>query len=157
MKGPVLSAVSVDLIVMEELRLYPTVKPVYRHFHVDNEAGPVNVAADIEACQRTEAHWGADAERFVPSRWINASGETRKSYMAFRVHSFMGPAKHQFSSIIIGILVAALAENISSEGWLLKLSESSSDVAQRDLEKAVSREEPLVSNRSTYEGTRIIK
>ena len=55
--------------------------------------------------------------------------------MAFRVYSFMGPAKHEFSSMIIGILVAALAENVSSEGWLLKLSESSSDFAQRDLVK----------------------
>ena len=49
-KGPVLSAVSVDLIVMEALRLCPTVKRVYRHFHVDNEAGPVNVAAGIKPC-----------------------------------------------------------------------------------------------------------
>ena len=155
--GPEASAVSVDLIVMEALRLYPTVKCVYRQFHMDNETGPVDVAADIEACQRTEALWGADVERFVPSRWINASDEARKSYMAFGFHPFVCPAKHEFGPMIIGILVAALAENVSSEDRLLKLSEGSSDVAQRDFGKALNWEGSLVSDRMTYEGIRIIR
>lgn len=154
---PEASTVSVDHIVMEVLRLYPTVKRVYRQFHMDNEAGPVDVAADIEACQRTEALWGADRERFVPSRWMNASDEARKSYMAFGSYPFVCPAKHEFGPMIIGILVAALAENVSSEDWGLKLSENSSDVAQRDLEKALKGEGTLASDRSTYEGIKIVK
>lgn len=155
--GTEASAISADLIVKETLRLYPTVKRVYRKFHLDNEPGPVNVAADIEACQRTKALWGADAERFVPSRWISASDEAKKSFMAFGVNPFVCPAKHEFGPMIIVIMVAALAEKVSSENWHLKLSEESSDVAQRDLEKALDGEEPLVSDRSTYEGIRIIK
>ena len=157
LQDPEASAVSVDHVVMEALRLYPTVKRVYRQFHMENEAGPVDVAADIETCQRTEALWGADRERFVPSRWINASDGARKSYMAFGFPPFVCPAKHEFGPMIIGILVAALAENVSSEDWLLKLSENSSDVAQRELEEALNGEGTLVSDRSTYEGIRIIK
>lgn len=155
--GPEASAISADFIVKEALRLYPTVKRVYRKFHMDNETGPVDVQADIEACQRTEALWGADSERFVPSRWINASDEARDSFMAFGSKPFVCPAKHEFGPMIIGILVAALAEFVSSEDWLLKLSESNSDVAQRDLERALNGDKPLVSDRSTYEGIRIIR
>ena len=57
--------------------------------------------------------------------------------------------------MIIGMLVV-LAENVSSEDWLLKLSESSSDFAQRDLEKAPNGEGILVSDRSTHEGIRCV-
>ena len=77
--------------------------------------------------------------------------------MAFGSRPFMCPAKPEFGPMIIGILVAALAEFVSSDDWLLKMSEESSDVAQRDLEKALNGEEPLVSDRSTYDGIRIIK
>lgn len=66
--GPEASAVSVNLIVMEAVRQYPLVNRVNRH--IDNRAGPEDTAAEIEACQRTEAHWRADAQGFVPSKWI---------------------------------------------------------------------------------------
>lgn len=62
------STVSVEFIVKETLRLYPSVKRVYRKFNMDSAAGPEKVAADIQACQRSKALWGADAERFDPSR-----------------------------------------------------------------------------------------
>lgn len=59
--------------------------------------------------------------------------------------------------MMMGILVAALADLVSSESWYLKLGESSSDAAQWDLDNSLSGEEPLVSDRSTYEEIRIIK
>ena len=157
--SPEASAVSVDLIVKEALRLYPSVKSVYRQFHMDNRAGPENVAADIETCQRTKALWGADTERFVPSRWNNASDDAQKSYMAFGVRPFACPAKPEFGPMMIGILMAAFADQVKSEEWHVKLGGSGLDSAQRKLklEKALSGEEPLVSDRSTYEGIRIVK
>ena len=156
-RGPEASTVSVDLIVKEALRLYPSVKRVYRQFHMDNGAGPEDVAADVESCQRTKALWGANADRFVPSRWINATDEAKKSYMAFGVSPFVCPAQAEFGPMMIGILVAAFADQVSSDGWHLELDESSWNVAQRGLDKALNGEEPLVSDRSTYEGIRIIK
>ena len=156
-REPEILAVSVDQIVKETLRLYPSEKRVYRQFHMDNEPGPKNVAADIEACQRSETLWGGDAQRFVPSRWTNASKEAQESYMAFGVAPFLCPAKGEFGPMMIGILVAAFADGISSENWHLRLGESSSDVAQCNLEKALGGEEPLVSDRKTYDGLRIIR
>ena len=155
--SPEASAISVDLIVKEALRLYPSVKRVYRQFHMDNRPGPEEVAADIETCQRTKALWGADAECFVPSRWTNASDDAQKSYMAFGVPPFVCPAKAEYGPMVIGILVAAFADHINSEGWHVKLGESSLDVTQREFENALSGEEPLASDRSTYEGIRIVK
>lgn len=154
---PEASAVSADQIAKEALRLYPSVKRVYRQFRMDNRAGPENVAADIESCQRTEALWGADAQHFVPSRWINASKEAKESYMAFGVSPFLCPAKDNFGPMSIGILVAAFANHVSPKDWHLKLGQSSSGVAQRNFDKALRGEEPLVSDRSAYEGIRIIK
>lgn len=155
--GPEASGVSVDLIVKEALRLYPSVKRVYRQFHMKNRERPENIAADIEACQRTEALWGADAERFVPSRWNHASDEAKNSYMAFGVSPLGCPAKGEFGPMMIGILMAAFAGHVHFEDWHLKLGEDSSDVAQRQLDRALSGEEPLVSDRSTYEGIKIIQ
>lgn len=155
--SPETSTVSVDLIVKEALRLYPSVKSVYRQFHMDNRAGSENVAADIETCQRTEALWGADAERFVPSRWNNASDDAQKSYMAFGISPFVCPAKNEFGPMMIGILMAAFADHVNCEDWHVKLGERSSDFDKCKLEKALSGEEPLVSDRSTYEGIKIVK
>ena len=151
------SAVSVDLVVKETLRLYPSVKRVYRRFNMDSAAGPENVAADIEACQRSKALWGADAERFVPSRWNHASDEAQASYMAFGVSPLGCPAKPNFGPMLIGILVAAFAGHVSSEDWRVELSEGSSENSRRDLDKALNGEMPLASDRSTYEGIRIIR
>lgn len=149
--------VSVDHLVKETLRLYPSVKRVNRQLNMDNRPGPEDVAADIEACQRNQALWGADAQRFIPSRWINPSNEARNSFMAFGVFPFVCPAKGEFGPMMVGILVAAFTHHISSEKWHLKSGEGSLDVVQRGLEKALSGEEPLVSDRSTYEGIRIVR
>lgn len=154
---PETSTVSVDLIVKEALRLYPSVKRVYRQFHMEKRERPENIAADIEACQRTKALWGADAECFVPSRWNHASYEAKKSYMAFGVSPLGCPAKGEFGPMMIGILMAAFAGHVHFEDWHLKLGEDSSDVAKRQLDRALSGEEPLVSDRSTYEGIKIIQ
>ena len=146
--------VSVDHIVMEALRLYPSVKRVYRKFHMDNRPGPEDVAADIEACQRSQALWGPDAQRFVPSRWIHASNEAQNSYMAFGVSPFLCPARGEFGPMMIGILVAAFSQHISFEDWHLELSDRS---AQCNFDRALRGEEPLVSDRSTYNGIRMIR
>ena len=146
--------VSVDHIVKEALRLYPSVKRVYRKFHMDNRPGPEDVATDIEAYQRSQALWGPDAQRFVPSRWIHASDEAQKSYMAFGGSPFVCPAKGEFGPMMIGILVAAFSQHISFEDWHLELSDRS---AQCNFDRALRGEEPLVSDRSTYNGIRMIR
>ena len=150
------SAASVDDIVRETLRLHPSVKRVYRQFHLDNGSGPEDVAADIEACQRSEALWGTNAQRFDPSRWTNASDEARNAYMAFGAPPFVCPAKAEFGPTMIGILVAAFVGHISSADWHLKMGESSSEAAQSDFDEALNGEGSLLSDRSTYEGIRIV-
>ena len=149
--------VSVDHLVKETLRLYPSVKRVYRQLNMDNGPGPEDVAANIEACQRNKEVWGADAQCFVPSRWITASNEAQNSYMAFGVSPFVCPAKGEFGPMIIGILMAAFTHHLSSEKWHLNSGEGSLDIVQHGLDKALSGEEPLVSDRSTYEGIRIVR
>ena len=149
--------VSVDHIVSEALRLYPSVKRVYRQFRMDNKAGPEDVAADVERCQRDKEVWGRDADRYDPSRWNNLSNEAKDSYMAFGVKPFLCPAKPVFGPMMIGILVAAFAGQVSSDDWYLALSDSSLGDAQRYFNKALNGEEPLVADRSTYEGIRMIK
>ena len=158
------SAVSVDFIAREALRLYPSVKRVYREFDMSNEKGPQKVAADIETCQRSQELWGQDAEHFIPSRWSNVSKAAENSFMAFGVSPFVCPAKADFGPMLIGILVAAFAHHVSSKDWHVKLGERSAGVAQRDfdkaqrnLDKALRGEVPLASDRSTYEGLRIVK
>ena len=149
--------VSVDHLVKETLRLYPSVKRVYRQLHMDDKPEPEEVAADVEACQRDQALWKEDAQRFIPSRWNSASKGAQDSYMAFGVSPFSCPAKGEFGPMMIGILVAAFTRHVSSEKWSLEPGEGSSDVVQRSLDKALSGEEPLVSDRSTYEGIRMVR
>ena len=150
------SPVSVDHLVKETLRLYPSVKRVQRELHMEDRPEPERVAADIEACQRNQALWGADAQSFVPSRWNTASNEAQSSYMAFGVSPFVCPAKGEFGPMMIGILVAAFTHHVSSEEWQFKSGEGSLDVFQRGLDKALGGEEPLASDRSTYDGIRIV-
>ena len=150
-------SVSVDHLVKETLRLYPSVKRVYRRLHMDDKPEPEEVAADVEACQRSQVLWGPDAQRFIPSRWNTASDEAQKFYLAFGASPFVCPAKGEFGPMMIGILVAAFTRHVSSEEWNLKPGEGSPDVVQRGLDKALSGEEPLISDRSTYEGIRIVR
>ena len=152
-----MTSVSVDHIVAEALRLYPSVKRVYRQFRMDNKAGPEDVAADVERCQRNKTIWGEEADRYDPSRWNKLSDNAKDSFMAFGVKPFLCPAKPVFGPMMIGILVAAFASHVSSDDWYLELSDSSEDAAQRDFDKALNGEKPLVADRSTYEGIRMIK
>ena len=151
------SPVSVDHLVKETLRLYPSVKRVFRQLNMKGKSGPENVAADVEACQRNQALWGANAQCFVPSRWNNANEDAQNSYMAFGRSPFLCPAKGEFGPMMIGILVAAFAHHVSSKDWYLELSEGSPKAVQDRLNKALSGKEPLASDRSTYEGIKIVR
>ena len=155
--GEEFPGVCVGHIVAEALRLYPLVKRVYRQFRMDKKAGPEDVAADVERCQRNKTIWGEDADRYDPSRWNGASDKARDSFMAFGVKPFLCPAKPVFGPMMIGILVAAFAGHVSSDDWYLELSDSSLGDAQHHFDKALNGEEPLVADRSTYEGIRMIK
>ena len=108
--------ISVDYIVSEALRLYPSVMRVYRQFQfrMDNKTRSEDVAADVESCQRNKTIWGEEADRYDPSRWNDLSIEARDSYMAFGVKPFLCPAKPVFGPMMIGILVAAFAGQVSS-------------------------------------------
>ena len=150
------SALSVDHIVMEIQRLYPSVKRVYRQFLMDNKPAPEDVAADIETCQRSEALWGQDAQHFDPTRWIHASDKAQY-FMAFGSLPFVCPAKAEFGPMMIGILVAAFADGFPAENWHLKLGEGSSVAAQRDFENSLNGEMPLVSDRNSFAKIEIIR
>ena len=149
--------VCVGHIVAEALRLYPSVKRVHRQFRMDNRAGPEDVAADVESCQRKEKIWGRHPDRYDPSRWNNLSDEAKDSYMAFEVKPFLCPAKPVFGPMMIGILVAAFAGQVLSDDWYLALNDSSLGDAQRHFDKVLNGEKPLVADRSTYEGIRMIE
>ena len=149
--------VCVGHIVAEALRLCPSVKRVYRQFRLDNKTGPEDVAADVQSCQRNKTIWGEDADRYDPSRWNDLGDEAKDSYMAFGVKPFLCPAKPVFGPMMIGILVAAFAGQVSTDSWYLALNDSSLGDTQRHYNKALNGEEPLVSDRSTYEGIRMIK
>ena len=133
--GRKIPTVSVDHIVQEALRLYPSVKRVYRQFYMVNKTGPEDVAADVESCQRMKTIWGEDADHYDPSRWNDLKDEAKVSYMAFGVKPFVCPAKAAFGPMMIGILVAAFAGQVSSDDWYLKLSDSSSRIANATLTK----------------------
>lgn len=110
--------VSVEFIVFEALRLYPPTRRVYREFKFGNEENSETVAADIEKSHRNPKVWGPESELFRPSRWNNISDELRKKiFMAFGGGRFICPAQKKFGPKMIGILVAALATEIYSDGW----------------------------------------
>lgn len=149
------AAVSVAFIVKEALRLYPTVKRVYRQFHMKTKETPELVAADVEACHRALAVWGDDALRFMPSRWLDPGKEAESAYMPFGAGQFFCPAKTDFGPRMIGVLVAAFTENISSDGWRLELDDSGRH--SEHFERALNGDEPLVSDRSTYAGVKLVR
>lgn len=133
-------AVSVSFIVFEALRLYPPTRRVYRTFQMA-EGSEETVAADIEHCQRNPRIWGKDSLKFVPARWKNLSEEARRAFMPFGGRPFICPAKQDFGPMMIGILVAAFTDCVTTEDW----------TPESDAEwESIYLERPLISEREAY-------
>ena len=145
-RGLGLNAVSAADIINEALRLYPPTKRVYRRFHMAGKADPEIVAADIEACHRIPGIWGSDSWLFRPSRWSKIGNEARNAFMPFGGGTFVCPAKQDFGPKMIGVIVAALANQIIPRDWKLRLC-----IGGPNGEGELDPEEPLVSNRIEYE------
>ena len=133
--------VSVLFLVHEALRLYPPTRRVYRTFQLASKSTPETVAADIEGCQRNPAIWGPQSLQYMPGRWKNLSLPARKAFMPFGGGLFLCPAKKDFGPRMIGILVAALAVEITAKEWRLGGTPDG---------KTLHPEEPLDSEREAY-------
>lgn len=73
------------------------------------------MAADIEACHLRPDIWGPDARVFNPERWKQPTSRQQEAFMPFGYKPFQCPAQSVFGPRIIGILVGALLEALSSE------------------------------------------
>ncbi|KAL8834371.1 MAG: hypothetical protein Q9170_003781 [Blastenia crenularia] len=112
--------VSVKFLVQEALRMYPPTRRVYRQMHLSSTEQPELVAANIEACHRLAEIWGDDSHSYRPARWSAATKSMKDAFMPFGGGSWACPAKAIFGPRLIGLLVAALASNITSEEWELE-------------------------------------
>lgn len=133
--------VSVSFLVHEALRLYPPTRRVYRTFKFASNPTTQTVAADIEGCQRNPAIWGPESLKYIPGRWKNPSLATRRAFMPFGGGPFLCPAKKDFGPRMIGVLVAALATNITTKDW--RLGQTADGISSHP-------EEPLDSKRESY-------
>lgn len=73
------TSISVESIVNEALRLYPSTKSVYREFHMATKNTTDEVIADIEKCHRIPSIWVVNADKFDPSRWKNLEAQTKEA------------------------------------------------------------------------------
>lgn len=99
------------------------------------------MAVGIECCQWNPAIWGMESLRFLPTRWGNLSEEARGVFMPFAGRPFLCPAKQDFGLMMIGVLVAALADCITAEDWILENDGKEEDVYSG---------QPLMSGREDY-------
>ncbi|MCJ1228754.1 hypothetical protein MMC12_005417 [Toensbergia leucococca] len=116
---PGVGGISAHFVIAEASRLFPPTRRVYRKFQFTSQKYPEDVAADIESCHRDLSVWGQDSLNFNPSRWNNLSDEARNAFMPFGGTPFICPAKKNFGPRMIGVLVAALAVDLS-DFWKLK-------------------------------------
>ena len=146
------TSISVEFIVNEALRLYPSTKSVYRDFRMGTKKTTDVIIADIEKCHRIPSIWGANADKFDPSRWKNLEAQTKESkeakeaFMPFGYGKFICPAKPVYGPMIIAVLVAALAKNITAEQWTLELYRAGSKAWQE-----LMGSEALIADRKSYE------
>ncbi|KAF2493832.1 hypothetical protein BU16DRAFT_619053 [Lophium mytilinum] len=139
-----LAKVSADNIAREALRLYPPTRRVYRYESNLNTGLPEVVAADIEACQRNETEWGADAKTFNPDRWTTID-DPAKRLLAFGDSPFRCPAYNDFGFRMIILLTGALSEGVG-EDWELQ-SDSGDELPEWGT--------PLCSARKAYSQVRL--
>ncbi len=140
------TSVPVAFIINEALRLYPSTKSVYREFRMETKRTTDVVIADIEKCHRIPSIWGINADRFDPSRWKNSEAKAREAFMPFGYSKFTCPAKSVYGPMIIAVLVAALAKNITAEKWTLELYRAGSETGHE-----FRGNEALIADRKTYE------
>ncbi|KAL9019549.1 MAG: hypothetical protein Q9185_003169 [Variospora sp. 1 TL-2023] len=140
--------VSVSFLVKEALRLYPPTRRIYRQVHLTSKKDPEVVAVDIEACHRLPQVWGDDGHRYRPARWNSADENMRRAFMPFGGSPWICPANSNFGPMMIGVLVATFASNISAEEWELQLLlgeflDSSSRVLDDETELDSNRQENI--------------
>ena len=140
------TSVSVEFIIHEALRLYPSTKSVYREFRMDNKRTTEIIIADIEKCHRIPSVWGINADKFDPSRWKKLGAQTKEAFMPFGYAKFRCPAKLVYGPMIIAVLVAALAKNITTKKWTLELYRAGSALGHE-----LRGNEALIADRKTYE------
>ena len=140
------TSVSVESIINEALRLYPSTKSVYREFRMESKKTTDIVVADIEKCHRLPSIWGINADKFDPSRWKNMEAKAWEAFMPFGYVKFTCPAKSTYGPMVIAVLVAALAKNITTEKWTLELYRAGSEVGDE-----LRGDEALIADRKTYE------
>ena len=146
------TSMSVESIVNEALRLYPSTKSVYREFRMDTKKTTDVVVADIEKCHRIPSIWGVNADKFDPSRWKNLEAQTKEAkeakeaFMPFGYGKFICPAKPVYGPMIIAVLVAALAKHITAAQWTLELYRAGSKAGHE-----LRGSEALIADRKSYE------
>lgn len=119
--------ISAMSLVQEALRLYPPTRRIYRKFQLASGEQQEEIAADIEACHRRRDIWGSDSDKFKPGRWrsTNPSVDSvgmKKAFMPFGGSPWICPASTFFAPRMIGVLIAAIAANISAQDWQLELA-----------------------------------
>ncbi|KAL8649525.1 MAG: hypothetical protein Q9210_004344 [Variospora velana] len=145
--------VSVSFLVKEALRLYPPTRRIYRHVHLASKKAPELLAVDIEACHRLPQVWGENSHRYRPARWNSVDENMRRAFMPFGGSPWICPANSNFGPMMIGVLVATFASNISAGEWELQLLGDLPDNSSRVLDDEIE----LDSNRQENTAWEIIK
>ena len=114
--------VSVQSIVAETLRLYPSTRRIYRNVRTHfMDIGAIE-GVDVEGLHRLEGVWGAQPLEFDPSRW-DMHGMTmtnKREYMPFgRFGKEIGqcPSLARGGPKLMGILGAALLGVLKENEW----------------------------------------
>lgn len=134
------AGVSASFIVDETLRLYPPTRRVYRYFPKTDNTDPELLAADIEFLHHDSQVWGEDALEFKPSRWEDATDESRMAFMPFGAKPFICPAKTDTGPRMIGLFVAALLAAAHGK-WQCEATSA---------EDSIERDGPLELGRDSY-------
>ncbi|KAL7275819.1 hypothetical protein RUND412_001230 [Rhizina undulata] len=110
---------SVTNIVNETLRIYPPTKRIHRAIPAPPQTDLLRVVAiDVEYFHHDSATWGVDSTEFRPQRWNGPITESqKKSFLPFGAKPFACPAGRTFAPKVIGLLVAALAEEFGDDQW----------------------------------------
>ncbi|RDW76328.1 uncharacterized protein DSM5745_06320 [Aspergillus mulundensis] len=111
--------VTVEHLVKEALRLYPSIPQVKRAFKLPTnrfcfeEFEYLTATADFEACHLDTKIWGRDAAEFKPSRWEKVSVVQNLSFLPFGSLPFLCPAADEgldFGLRLIGLVVGLLVD-----------------------------------------------